>query len=302
MKSQLINLLLLKKALGWRKSKWMPSLQLFMQSKIFQKSIFAFLLLALFSASIFAQKGANAAAQSYQKGIALAKKNDFYGAIQEFQKATKANPKYYEAFVALGLSQQQVQDFSSAAETFKTAISLRPKLTEPLMLLGALFQQQNDANGALSEYREAVKLAPNDAEAHSAIGFVLAATNQFPEAIKEFETAIKLKPTLAQAHYFLGTAKLFFGRSGRRDRRACASCKADADEYRRALLSRACLHQSRRCASRNLIAQASGQACAANGRSATSDGTGISGRRRFRRRNRSFPRGRQNKTGFYRRL
>ncbi|MDQ3061291.1 MAG: tetratricopeptide repeat protein, partial [Acidobacteriota bacterium] len=127
----------------------------FMGSKFIQKIIFAFLSLILISAPIFPQKSGNNAVAIYQKGVALAKKNDFSGAIQELEKAVKANPKYYEAFVALGLARQQIQDFNSAAEAFRQAITLRPKSAEPHLLLGALLQQLNDADGALAEYREA---------------------------------------------------------------------------------------------------------------------------------------------------
>ena len=151
-----------------------------MPSKTFQKIALILLFSIVIAAPIFAQKGGNSAAASYQKGVTLAKKNDFSGAIAEFQKAVKANPKYYEAFVALGLTQQQIQDLVSAAETFKKAAVLRPKSAEPHLLLGALYQQQNDAENALAEYREAAKVEPTSAEAHSSIGFVLAATNQIP--------------------------------------------------------------------------------------------------------------------------
>ena len=109
-----------------------------MLSKLFQKTAFIFFLLTIISALTYAQKGGNSAVASYQKGVALAKKDEYTGAIAEFQKALKANPKYYEALIALGLTQQQIQDSASAAETFKKAVVLRPKSAEPHLLLGSL--------------------------------------------------------------------------------------------------------------------------------------------------------------------
>ncbi len=165
----------------------------FMRRSILELSIIVVFLAAVAALPVGGQTGA----ALYQKGVALAKKNDFAGAVVKLEKAVRANPKYYEAYVALGSAQQQLQAYGAAADAFRQALALRPKAVEPHLLLGGLYQQLNSAANALTEYREALKLAPNSAEIHQSIGFVLAAINQLPEAIKEFEAAIRLRKNTA---------------------------------------------------------------------------------------------------------
>jgi tetratricopeptide (TPR) repeat protein len=119
----------------------------------FKNSLFAIVFLLLVSLPVFAQKPSPKAILLFQKGITLTKKNDFNGAIQAFEAATKSSPKFYDAFLALGMAKQQTQAFSEALSAYQSAALIRPKIAQPHLMSGALYQQLNDAINALTEYQ-----------------------------------------------------------------------------------------------------------------------------------------------------
>jgi Flp pilus assembly protein TadD len=83
-----------------------------------------------------------AAQDAFARGVSLMKANDVNGAIQAFQAALQANPRYAEAHNDLGMAYTQIAGhLPEAISEFETAIRLKPDYVDAQYNLGAALSQ-----------------------------------------------------------------------------------------------------------------------------------------------------------------
>ena len=130
--------------------------------------------------------------QLYLKGRYLWGKKDTEGvkkALQYFEQAIKADPKFAQAYSGLADCYVALSEFS--------AVPRREAYSK-----------------AMSSLRKAISLDPSLAETHTTLGFILLSRDwDYEEAEKEFKLAIELDPNYATAYQFHGVHLLAVGQT-----------------------------------------------------------------------------------------
>ena len=130
--------------------------------------------------------------QLYLKGRYLWGKKDTEGvkkALQYFEQAIKADPKFAQAYSGLADCYVALSEFS--------AVPRREAYSK-----------------AMSSLRKAISLDPGLAETHTTLGFILLSRDwDYEEAEKEFKLAIELDPNYATAYQFYGVHLLAVGQT-----------------------------------------------------------------------------------------
>jgi tetratricopeptide (TPR) repeat protein len=137
---------------------------------------------------------------AYQKS----EKNDFRGALTDYNIAISANPKYLEAYNNRGLLKaNKLNDPQGALADYNLAISLDPKFVEAYTNRGVLKDRKlNDPQGALSDFNKAISLNPQYVPAYNNRGSLK--TDQLNDqqgALSDFNKAISLNRQYAIAYY-----------------------------------------------------------------------------------------------------
>ncbi|MCS3919755.1 tetratricopeptide repeat protein [Fervidibacter sacchari] len=132
---------------------------------------------------------------------------DVNEAIRLLQKAISIDPKFYKAWVNLGLAFERKGKLREAQNCYEQAIRCQPSWF-PLAHynLAGIYLKQGDLAKALSECENAIKADPKFARAYLRKGVILARQKRFHEAIVEFQKALRFEPELAMAYNNLGLA------------------------------------------------------------------------------------------------
>lgn len=138
---------------------------------------------------------------------------DIDKAISLLQEAVRIDPKFYKAWVNLGLAFERKGDLTEAQNCYEEAIKCQP-MWFPLAHynLAGIHLKRGELSKALSECDAAIRAEPKFARAYLRKGTILAQQKRFPEAIALFEKALQLEPELAMAHNNLGLVYQTIGR------------------------------------------------------------------------------------------
>ena len=147
-------------------------------------------------------------------GLAQLKLNDPRAARSSFEKSTKYNSKYPDAFNNIGATYYLQKNYGAAAKYFKKALALAENRAVFHVNLGAAWFGQNKLDQSIAEYARAVELDPDVLNQNSPAG--IAAQIASPEE---------------QAKYSYMLAKLYARRG---DVDHCLQClrKAKEEGYR----------------------------------------------------------------------
>jgi tetratricopeptide (TPR) repeat protein len=143
---------------------------------------------------------------AYQKS----EKNDFRGALTDYNQAISANPKYLAAYNNRGLLKaEKLNDPQGALSDYNLAISLNPKFVETYNNRGVLKTEKlNDPQGALSDYNLAISLNPKFAPAYNNRGNLKKNRLNDPQgALSDYNLAIFLNPKDSIAYNNRGNLK-----------------------------------------------------------------------------------------------
>ncbi|HLH79332.1 MAG TPA: tetratricopeptide repeat protein [Chthonomonas sp.] len=171
-------------------------------------------------------------------GSALLKAGDLTDAAYAFTRATKLDPKLYEAYLGLGSIQLRLRDYVAAQSSFQKASQLRPHqiaaylglaqayylnglpehATGPLKkivalqpkndlawyTLGQMYGDAHEPDQALLAMQRAVALKPHNPEYRIALAEVLIHYARYTDAEQQLVQAIRDDYNNAYAHYLLG--------------------------------------------------------------------------------------------------
>jgi tetratricopeptide (TPR) repeat protein len=131
------------------------------------------------------------AVKEYQQGLDEQTKGNTDKALSHFEKATSEAPQFYEAWLEVGKTRQQLGHLDPADQAFRRARKLQPQSALPLIDLGGVeldrarkMESAGSGTEAMSLYRDSLKL---------------------------FEEASKLSPASQQLEYFKGSAQFKIG-------------------------------------------------------------------------------------------
>ena len=161
----------------------------------------------------------------FYKGNIFKELKDTARAITSFQTATELNPKFYNAYVQLGLLLAQKKD-KNAEKYFDNAIKVSDKPEDALYAKAnilketatGLFEGNKDAqarekyNEAIETYKKVIEVNYKNVESYMGIGFSYYQMDSVAEAYKYYGLATKIEPTYAGAYFSQGLCAEDLGR------------------------------------------------------------------------------------------
>jgi len=151
----------------------------------------------------------SSALSHYIMGVMHEDLGDVDGAIQEYQKALKADQQTSVIHLNLASSFIKKNEIPRAIEELKAAIRLDPEAIEPHAILALLYSSQNKLDLATGEYeialKNASKLQPKNIDIYKGLGRVYLQQKKFKDAENVYRLIIDLSADDAQAHFYLGS-------------------------------------------------------------------------------------------------
>lgn len=142
-----------------------------------------------------------------QKGVVLALLGNHEEAEKSLQEAGRADPKWNEPLLALGVSQMERGRYEEAAASFRQAAGVAAGDFRAEYLYATALKRTGDParrQEILAALKKAAKLKPDDARPLASLGQAYLEAGQIEEATVELEAAIRIDPENATALYQLG--------------------------------------------------------------------------------------------------
>ena len=161
----------------------------------------------------------------FYKGTIFKEVGDTTKALSAFQTATELNPKYYDAYVQIGLLLKNRKD-KNAEKYFDNAIKVSDKPEDALYAKANLLKEEGvrlyDANQdaksmdklnkAVESFKKVIEVNYKNVEAYMGVGFCYYQMDSVQEAYKYYEMATKVEPTYAGAYFSKGLCAEDLGR------------------------------------------------------------------------------------------
>ena len=141
-------------------------------------------------------------------GLAQQERDNLEEAIICFEDAININPQEVFAYLNLALLHKKNKNFDEAIKVYQNAIINNPNNHFILSNLGNLFYLQKKYEDAVLCHEKAVKIEPESVVAHYNFGNTLYHAGQFEEAKKIYQKTIALDPLFNRAHSNLGSLDL----------------------------------------------------------------------------------------------
>ena len=148
------------------------------------------------------------AQEKFREGQQKLEKKDISGGISAFKKAVQIDPKYAEAYLALGTAYLDTSDFKSAQETLVKAVEREPTLPGARFALGAAYNRTQSYPQAEEQLRAGLALKSDFADGHYELARALLSTGRLPEAEEHVRKALVLDPKHPRAHLLMGNVQL----------------------------------------------------------------------------------------------
>ena len=139
-------------------------------------------------------------------GIAHSHKGEFDRAIQDYDKAIEANPKYADVYNNRGIVYNNKGEFDRAIQDYSKAIELNPKHAKIYLNRGIAYADKREHDHAIQDYSKAIELKSDYVEAYYNRGIVYADKRKYDHAIQDYDKAIELNPKHAEAYNNRGVA------------------------------------------------------------------------------------------------
>lgn len=153
----------------------------------------------------------------FYKGTIFKEVGDTTKALSAFQTATELNPKFYNAYVQIGLLLTSRKD-KNAEKYFDNAIKVSEKPEDALYAKANLLKEEGvrlyDANQdtkskdklnkAVEQFKKVIEVNYKNVEAYMGTGFCYYQMDSVQEAYKYYEMATKVEPTYAGAYFSKG--------------------------------------------------------------------------------------------------
>jgi tetratricopeptide (TPR) repeat protein len=146
------------------------------------------------------------AVSKFEKGMEKASKEDYKGAVSDFDSAIGAYPKFAAAYYEKGAALLKLNDLDNAMAAFVKAIELKPDYVEAKYGYGLVMFQKKDYAVSAAAFNDVLQQRKDMAEAHLNLGISLFYLKNLDAAETELKTATSTKggEKLALAHLYLG--------------------------------------------------------------------------------------------------
>jgi tetratricopeptide (TPR) repeat protein len=146
------------------------------------------------------------AVSKYEKGMDKATKDDWKGAIADFDAAIAAYPNFAAAYYEKGAAQLKTNDWDGALESFVKAIQLKPDYVEAKYGYGYAEFEKKNWEVASAAFNDVLQQKKDMADAHQNLGISLFNLKNIDGAETELKAALSSSggDKLALPHLYLG--------------------------------------------------------------------------------------------------
>lgn len=151
------------------------------------------------------------------KGNVFKEMGDTAKAISAFQTATELNPKYYNAYVQIGLLLKSKKS-KDAEKYFDNAIKVSDKPEDALYAKANIHKEEGLAlyeknklaastaqlNKAIEAFKQVIEVNYRNVEAYMGVGFCYYQMDSLEQAYEYYDKAIKIAPAYAGAYFSKG--------------------------------------------------------------------------------------------------
>ncbi|CCW34737.1 TPR repeat/Tetratricopeptide repeat [Chthonomonas calidirosea] len=145
-------------------------------------------------------------------GSALLKSGDLTDAAYAFTRATKLDPKLYEAYIGLGSTQFRLKDYAAAQTSFQRAAQLRPHQIAPYLGLAQAYYLSGLPEHATAPLKKIVALQPKNDLAWYTLGQMYGDAHEPDQALLAMQRAVALKPHNPEYRIALAEVLLHYAR------------------------------------------------------------------------------------------
>lgn len=125
----------------------------------------------------------------FNQGLQKMERQDFQGAITDFNESLKIEPNNAETHYFRGLAFDLLEENDKAIEDYTTAIRIAPDNTFAYNNRGTVYAELKNYQKAIDDYNQALKLDGENANAYYNRGLAHAALEKSTEAIADFQKA-----------------------------------------------------------------------------------------------------------------
>lgn len=137
-------------------------------------------------------------------GLAYARLDQNYKAVQAYQQALTLQPDNLGALQGLGAAYLDLEQYVKAVETYEDVMSLRPDEAGVRAKLGIVYHQLGEFDEAVESYLEALNLTPRDLTTMSNLGIAYGELKQFDKANELYMEMLRIDSRKEIAWYSLG--------------------------------------------------------------------------------------------------
>lgn len=142
----------------------------------------------------------------FARALVKEHKDDYEGAIADFNEATTLDSNYYEAILYRGVLNLQLRRPFLAWPDIDLTIQMRPDDPRGYLYRAILLLERKMAGDAEADARKILELAPKLNRARLILGMALATQDKNREAVAELEAYAKVQPDNPQAYLALAEA------------------------------------------------------------------------------------------------
>ncbi|MDX2302016.1 MAG: TPM domain-containing protein [Microscillaceae bacterium] len=143
-----------------------------------------------------------------QSGKRKYEKQDYKGAVADYDQAIKLSPQVAELYYRRGLAKYYLKDFQGAVVDYTQSISLNPNNPDAYFDRAyTKYNYLNDYEGALADYTQVIAQNPGYATAYNNRGLTKTNLKDYQGAIADYNLALQLQPDFPIALSNRGLAK-----------------------------------------------------------------------------------------------
>ena len=149
------------------------------------------------------------ARDAYAKGVALKAKPDYAGALEQFQKAIKIYPTYYEAYAEAGVAEVNLNQLDAAQQDLQKSIDMSEgKYPLAMFYMAGLFNNKRSFDDALTVGKKGNAIDENSWRGNFEIARALIGLKRGDEALPYAKKAVAAAPDNPQMYVVLMNANL----------------------------------------------------------------------------------------------
>ncbi len=164
-----------------------------------------------------------------QKAGEFIKENNWSSALEEAKKSVKADSKYPEGHLLLGIIYVKLGELDNAEKQLKNTMDLNSDIAEAYTYMGKVYYYRDKLDKALEYYKKAVAKGKEEVLAYQDMGHIYyqksrealnssgnkaEANEKMSLAVDCYKKALQIDPKNSELHNFLGAAYYYTGKTG----------------------------------------------------------------------------------------